>query len=212
MRESGIGSMGRLTLNKFIMAKDIKDPTLKKPTPAEYGIAKGNSPLFQFFIGGLKDIYWAEQQLLEALPKMEAAATTNELMLAISEHLAQTQGHIKRLEKVFAIIGHPAKAKICFAMQGLIKEAESIMEETGEGSMTRDAAIIMAAQKVEHYEIATYGSLTEYAKTLGLNDVHGLLQLTLDEERMTDQGLTLIAQNKINWEAELEDVRQMSEA
>lgn len=82
------------------------------------------------------------------------------------------------------------------------------MEETAEGSMTRDAAIIMAAQKVEHYEIATYGSLTEYAKTIGRNDVKGLLQLTLDEERMADQGLTLIAQNKINWEAELEDVEE----
>ncbi len=192
------------------MKKDIKDPSLKKPTPAEYGVAEGNSPLFLFFIEGLKDIYWAEKQLLEALPKMEAAATTNELMLAISEHLSQTQGHIKRLEKVFEIVGQPAKGKTCFAMQGLIREAVSIMEETDEGSMTRDAAIIMAAQKVEHYEISTYGSLTEYAKTLGLNDAHGLLQLTLDEERMADQGLTMIAQNKINWEAELENVEEAS--
>jgi ferritin-like metal-binding protein YciE len=192
------------------MAKDIKDPSLKKPTPAEFGIAEGNSPLFRFFIEGLKDIYWAEQQLLEALPKMEASATTNELMLAIGEHLSETQGHVKRLEQVFSIIGQPAKAKVCFAMQGLLKEAESIMEETDEGSITRDAAIIMAAQKVEHYEISTYGSLTEYAKTLGLNDAHGLLQLTLDEERMADQGLTLIAQNKINWEAELEGVQELN--
>lgn len=188
------------------MAKDIKNPTLKKPTPAAFNLNEGNSPLFKFFVEGLKDIYWAEQQLLEALPKMEAAATTNDLMRAISEHFSQTKGHVTRLEKVFAIISQPAKGKVCYAMQGLIKEAESIMEETDEGSMTRDAAIIMAAQKVEHYEIATYGSLTEYAKTLGLNDAHGLLQLTLDEERMTDQGLTLIAQNKINWEAELEEV------
>jgi ferritin-like metal-binding protein YciE len=166
--------------------------------------------LFRFFIEGLKDIYWAEQQLLHALPKMESAATTNELMNAISEHLSQTNNHIKRLEKVFEIAGQRPEAKICFAMQGLIKEAESIMEETDEGSMTRDAAIIMAAQKVEHYEIATYGSLTEYAKTLGLNDAHGLLQLTLDEERMADKSLTLIAQNKINWEAELDDVSEAS--
>ena len=187
------------------MSKDIKDPSLKKPTPAEYGVAESSSPLFQFFIEGLKDIYWAEQQLLAAIPRMEAAATTNELMNAMSKHLSETQDHIKRLENVFSIIGEPAEGKVCFAMQGLIKEAESIMEETDEGSMTRDAAIIMAAQKVEHYEIATYGSLTEYAKTLGLNDAHGLLQLTLDEERMADQALTLIAQNKINWEAELED-------
>lgn len=192
------------------MAKDIKDPTLKKPTPAEYGVAEGNSPLFQFFIEGLKDIYWAEQQLLEAIPKMEAAATTNELMNALSKHLSETKGHVKRLEQVFSIIGEPAKGKVCFAMQGLIKEAESIMEETDEGSATRDAAIIMAAQKVEHYEIATYGSLMEYAKTLGLQDARGLLQLTLDEERMTDHGLTLIAQNKINWEAERESIQESS--
>jgi ferritin-like metal-binding protein YciE len=185
------------------MIKDIKDPALKKPTPAAFGVAE-DSPLFRFFIEGLKDIYWAEQQLAKALPKMKAAATTNELTRAISEHITQTNGHIKRLKKVFKIAGHAAEAKICYAMQGLIKEAESIVEETEEGSMTRDAAIIMAAQKVEHYEIATYGSLAEYAKTIGLNDAHGLLQLTLDEERMTDQGLTLIAQNKINWEAELD--------
>ena len=187
------------------MEKDIKDPSLKKPTPARITAAKGNTSLSNFFVEGLKDIYWAEQQLLIALPKMEADATTEELRLAIRKHITETQGQVKRLEKVFSIIGQPVKGKVCFAMQGLIKEAESIMEETEEGSMTRDAAIIMAAQKVEHYEISTYGSLTEYAKTLGLNEAHGLLQLTLDEERMADQGLTLIAQNKINWEAELED-------
>jgi ferritin-like metal-binding protein YciE len=188
------------------ISNNIKDPSLKKPTPAQRIIAGDNSPLFWFFIEGLKDIYWAEKQLLLALPKMEAAATTNELTLAIGEHLSQTNGHIKRLEQVFDIVRLPAEAKVCFAMQGLLKEADSIVEETDEGSMTRDAAIIMAAQKVEHYEIATYGSLTEYAKTLGLNEAHGLLQLTLDEERMADQGLTLIAQNKINWEAELEGI------
>jgi ferritin-like metal-binding protein YciE len=192
------------------MLKDIKNPALKKPTPSVFGIADGNSPLFRFFVEGLKDIYWAEKQLLAALPKMEAAATTNELALAIGQHLSETNGHVKRLEKVFEIAGVPVEGKICFAMQGLLKEADSIVAETDEGSMTRDAAIIMAAQKVEHYEIATYGSLTEYAKTLGFNDAHGLLQLTLDEERMTDQGLTLIAQNKINWEAELEDVSERS--
>ena len=92
-------------------------------------------------------------------------------------------------------------------MEGLVKEGDSILEETEEGSMTRDAAIIMACQKVEHYEIATYGSLVEYSKTLGLNEARGLLQLTLDEERMADQGLTLIAQNKVNWESEVEDVK-----
>ena len=186
------------------MVKDIKDPSLKKPTPANPAMDADSSPLFDFFIDAVKDIYWAEQQLLEALPKMKAAATSVELKEAIAEHLAETEDHIGRLEKVFSITGEPVEGKVCFAMQGLIKEAESIMKETEEGSKTRDAAIILASQKVEHYEIATYGSLTEYAKTLGFNEAHGLLQLTLDEERMADQGLTLIAQNKINWEADLE--------
>ena len=192
------------------MLKDIKDPTLKKPTPAGLGITDRNSSLFQFFIEELKDIYWAEQQLLQVLPKLEAAATTNELMLAISKHLSETRGHVARLEKVFQIVGQPPEGKTCFAMQGLIKEAESILDDTDEGSMTRDAAIIMSTQKVEHYEIATYGSLTEYAKTLGMNDAHGLLQLSLDEERMADQTLTLIAQNKINWEADFEGLEKFS--
>jgi ferritin-like metal-binding protein YciE len=192
------------------MTKDIKNPGLKKPTPAAFGLPNGNSPLFQFFIEGLKHIYWAEKQLLQALPKMKAAATTSELMKAISDHLAQTNIHVERLEQVFQICDHAPEGKVCYAMQGIIKEAESILAETDEGSATRDAAIIMAAQKVEHYEIATYGTLTEFAKTLGLQDAHGLLQLTLDEERMADQGLTLIAQHKINWEAELEDVSEGS--
>jgi ferritin-like metal-binding protein YciE len=191
------------------MANNIKDPKLKKPTPVEYVIAGSNSLLKKFFIDALKDIYWAEKELLKALPKMKAATTTGELTEAIGEHISQTKGHVKRLEKVFELIGEPPEAKVCFAMQGLVKEGDSIVEETEEGSMTRDAAIIMAAQKVEHYEIATYGSLVEYAKTLGLNEAHGILQLTLEEERMTDQGLTLIAQNKINWEAELEEVSEM---
>ena len=190
------------------MEHNIKAPELKKPTPAVPGRLQGNSPLRLFFIDALKDIYWAEQALTKALPAMIAAATTTELAAAIEEHLAETETHIIRLEEVFAILHEPAEATVCFAMQGLLKEAASIVEENDEGSMTRDAAIIMAAQKVEHYEIATYGSLVEYAKTLGHNDIHGILQLTLEEERMADQGLTLIAQNKINWEAEIADVAE----
>ena len=186
------------------MYENIKDPSLKKPTPAVYGGSKGNSPLQAFFIAALKDVYWAEQELVNTLPKMIAAATTEVLIVAIEDHLAQTAMHLQRLEEVFGILGIPPEAKICFAMQGIIKESDSILAETDDGSATRDAAIIMASQKVEHYEIATYGSLVEYAKTLGYNDIRGLLQLTFDEERMADQSLTLIAQNKINWEAEAE--------
>jgi ferritin-like metal-binding protein YciE len=186
------------------MEQNIKAPELKKPTPA-VPVKQSGSPLQLFFVEALKDIYWAEKELTNALPKMIMAATTTELMAAIEEHLAETENHVLRLEEIFGILGKPAETKICFAMQGLLKEAESIVAETNDGSVTRDAALIMAAQKVEHYEIATYGSLVEYAKTLGYNDIHGILQTTFEEERMADQGLTLIAQNKINWEAEITD-------
>lgn len=187
------------------MESSIKAPELKKPAPANPNRLEQSSPLQLFFVDALKDIYWAEKELVKALPKIIDATSTSELATAIEEHLAETETHVLRLEEVFAMLNEPAEAKVCFAMQGLLKEGDSIIEETDEGSSTRDAAIIMAAQKIEHYEIATYGSLVEYAKTLGLNPVHGILQLTLEEERMTDQGLTLIAQNKINWEAEVTD-------
>jgi ferritin-like metal-binding protein YciE len=190
------------------METNIKAPELKKPTPAIPGGLKGKSSLQLFLVDALRDIYWAEQELVKALPNMIAGATSGDLAGAIAAHLDQTVEHVKRLEEVFSILGLKAEAKPCFAMQGLIKEGESILEETDEGSATRDAAIIMAAQKVEHYEIATYGSLVEYAKTLGYNDLRGILQLTLDEECMTDHGLTIIAQNKINWEADTEDVNE----
>ena len=190
------------------MSTDIKNPALKKPTPATSGILKENSALLQFFTDALKDIYWAEKTLVTALPNIKSAATTGDLKDAISEHLEQTREHVTRIEEVFDILGQPAEDKLCFVMQGLVKESESIVAETPEGSMTRDAGIILAAQKVEHYEIATYGALVEYAKTLGYNDIRGILQLTLDEEKMADHGLTLIAQNKINWEAEVNDVQK----
>lgn len=193
------------------MANEEKDPASKKPAPARHGIAQGNTLLKNFFIEALKDIYWAERELVNALPELQAATTTETLHAAIGEHLTQTKGHVERLEKVFATVSQPPTTKKCFAMEGLLKEARSIVEETEAGSMTRDAAIIMAAQKVEHYEITTYGTLVEYAKTLGLNEAHGLLQATLDEEKSADQGLTLIAQNGINWEADIEDVVEASD-
>ncbi|MBO9660442.1 MAG: DUF892 family protein, partial [Chitinophagaceae bacterium] len=116
----------------------------------------------------------------------------------------QTQGQVARLEQIFELLGKKAQAKKCEAMEGLIKEGESIIEETEDGSMTRDVGIIMAAQKVEHYEIATYGSLVQVAHVLGLEEAAGLLQETLDEEKETDQNLTAIAEGDINWEAEME--------
>ncbi len=163
-----------------------------------------NSQLQKFFEDSLKDIYWAEKSLVKALPKMQEAATTEELKNAIEEHLAQTETQVGRLEQVFELIGKKAQAKKCDAMEGLIKEGESVIEETEEGSMTRDVGIIIAAQKVEHYEIATYGGLAQLATTMGLDEAADLLNETLGEEKETDELLTEIAENNINWKAEQE--------
>ena len=167
-----------------------------------------NSQLQKLFEDSLKDIYWAEKNLTKALPKMQKAATTEELKNAIEEHLTQTENQVARLEQVFELIGKKAQAKKCDAMEGLIKEGESIVEETEEGTMTRDVGIIMAAQKIEHYEIASYGGLAQIATTMGLDEVADLLNETLDEEKEADQLLSEIAENNINWEAEQEKVNE----
>lgn len=161
-------------------------------------------PLKKFFMDALKDIYWAEKALTEALPKMQAAATTEELKEAFEDHTLQTRKHVSRLEKVFKLLKVPAEAKKCDAMQGLIEEGENIIKETPEGTMTRDAALIIAAQKVEHYEIASYGGLVQLALTLDEEDVADILETTLDEEEETDSNLTDIAESYINFEAEEE--------
>jgi len=164
-----------------------------------------NSLLEKFFTDQLKDIYYAEQQLTKALPEMRAAATTEELEDAFENHLRQTERHVKRLEKVFQMIEEKPEGKRCEAMDGLIKEGKTIISETKEGSMTRDAALIIAAQKVEHYEIATYGGLVQLAITLGQNRAADLLDKTLKEEEETDFLLTEIAETHINIEAEEEE-------
>jgi ferritin-like metal-binding protein YciE len=186
------------------MANTKTPNTGSKKTAAVSGAAKGNSQLNQFFHEALKDLYWAEKELVKALPKMEEAATSEELKQAIGEHITQTEEHVTRLDQVFKMFGWNPQAKKCDAMQGLIEEGESILEETEEGSMTRDAAIIMAAQKIEHYEIATYGGLVQLAMTMGNDEASNILNITLEEEKETDQGLSAIAENSINWEAEQE--------
>jgi ferritin-like metal-binding protein YciE len=190
--------------------KTVKQPSTngnaknEKANGQKLNEQKTNSQLQKFFEDSLKDIYWAEKHLTKALPKMQKAATTEELKNAIEEHLAQTEKQVARLEQVFELMGKKAQAKKCDAMEGLIKEGESIIEETEEGSMTRDVGIIMAAQKVEHYEIASYGGLAQIATTMGLSEVADLLNETLEEEKETDELLTEIAENNINWEAEHE--------
>ena len=163
-----------------------------------------NSKLEEFFHDELKDIYWAEKHLVKTLPKMRKASTSPELQSAIESHLEETKEHVARLEKVFDILGYKTQAKKCDAMAGLTKEGEEIIEKTDEGSSTRDVGVIVAAQKVEHYEIATYGSLAQLSKTLGYNEVTDLLESTLAEEKQADKTLSRIAEQDINVEAGME--------
>jgi ferritin-like metal-binding protein YciE len=162
------------------------------------------SLLEKFFHDQLKDIYYAEEQLLKALQEMKEACTTEELEDTFDQHLKQTERHIRRLEKVFNLLGKKAEGKKCEAMDGLIREARTIISETKQGSMTRDAALIIAAQKVEHYEIASYGGLVQLAVTLGKHTAATLLDKTLMEENETDRILTHIAEAHINIDAEEE--------
>lgn len=159
------------------------------------------SEFHDFFVDELKDIYWAEKHLTKALPKMQKAATSDELKQAFGDHLEVTKEHISRLEEVFGMMDQKAAAKKCDAMEGLVKEGEGIIEDTDAGTMIRDAGLILAAQKVEHYEIATYGGLAQLARTMGRDDVADVLEETLNEEKEADQLLTSIAEDHINIEA-----------
>ncbi|MGB3018573.1 MAG: ferritin-like domain-containing protein [Ignavibacteria bacterium] len=159
-----------------------------------------SSQLMQLFVEELKDIYWAEKALTKAIPKMIKNATSEELIKALQNHLMETEEQVKRLEQVFEIIDKKAVAKKCEAMDGLMKEGEEIMKESEEGAMC-DAGIISAAQKVEHYEIASYGTLRQFAETLGLDDAVELLEATLEEEKAADEKLTEVAVSAVNIEA-----------
>lgn len=163
-----------------------------------------NSEFHEFFVDELKDIYWAEKHLVKALPKMKKAATSPELAAAFEKHAEETNTHIATLEQVFALLEEKAQAKKCDAMEGLLKEADGIIEDTDAGTMIRDAGLILAAQKVEHYEIATYGTLVVFAKNMGHTEVAELLQFTLDNEKATDVALTQVAESFINEQAAAE--------
>lgn len=151
--------------------------------------------LRETFIEELKDLYDAEKQLTKGLPKMAKAAQHEELKAAFEEHLSQTETHIERLEQVFEIFGEPAKGKKCKAMQGLLEEGKDLIEEEA-----GDAALICGAQKVEHYEIASYGSLVAWARLLQEDEAVELLEETLNEEKETDERLTEIAETAANVE------------
>jgi ferritin-like metal-binding protein YciE len=148
----------------------------------------------------LKDLYNAENQLLKALPRMAKKASNDQLRRAFETHTKETAGHVQRLEQVFDALGEKAKGKKCYAMQGLVEEAREMMGEDMDGDVM-DAALIAAAQKVEHYEIASYGTVRTYAQLLGNEDAARLLQQTLDEEGKTDKLLTQLAVTNINIEA-----------
>ena len=160
--------------------------------------------LKELFIDELKDIVYAERALLKALPKMAKNATEPKLIAAIEQHVTVTEGQVQRLEQIFEILGESNRGKKCDAMEGLIKEGESILEDTEAGPV-RDAGIISASQKIEHYEIASYGTLVAFAKTLGEDEVASLLEATLAEEKEADALLTDSAYNSINFDASKED-------
>ena len=170
------------------------------PLPQRETISDHNSKLERLFEDELKDIYWAEKALVRALPKLLRNVTSEELYKVLEDNLTETEDHVVRLESVFRMLGKEPKTKKCEAMAGLIREADEIMSHTEVGPV-RDAGIISAVQKVEHYEMASYGTLRTFASTLGLDRAVRLLQENLDEERAADNRLSELAMSAINFEA-----------
>jgi ferritin-like metal-binding protein YciE len=165
-----------------------------------------SSILQNFFITSLQELYWAETHLVNVLDSMSSAATTTQLQEAFIEHKEETVVHKQRLEEVFSLLGIDPQAEPCMGLQGLFDEGWQVIDETEPGTNQRDVALIIAAQKVEHYEIATYGSLITLAKTMGQNKIAALLAPTLQEEKETDLALTTIAETGINADATREQI------
>lgn len=183
--------------------KDVAEPKADTKTSAKVTAEKTNKgqEFREFFIDELKDILWAEKALLKALPKMQKAATGKELAASFETHLSETENQIATLEQVFELMGEKPKTKKCDAMEGLISEAESIISDTEKGTAIRDAGLILAAQKVEHYEIATYGTLAAFADAMQEPKVAKLLRFTLRDEKKSDKTLTALALESVNEEA-----------
>ncbi|HWA19963.1 MAG TPA: ferritin-like domain-containing protein [Devosia sp.] len=156
--------------------------------------------LDDLFLDTLKDIYYAEKQIVKTLPKMAKAAQSEELRMGFEQHLQETEGHVERLEQVFDLIGATPRGKTCDAILGIIEEGKSIMEEFKD-TVSLDAGLVSAAQAVEHYEIARYGTLKTWAKQLGMNDAIKLLDATLQEEIATDKKLSQVAIGEANRKA-----------
>lgn len=156
--------------------------------------------LDDLFLDTLKDIYYAEKQILKALPKMAKAAQSPELKAGFEQHMQETEGHVDRLEQVFELIGKPARGKTCDAILGILEEGKSIMDEF-KGTVALDAGLVSAAQAVEHYEIARYGTLKTWAGQLGMDEAVSLLDATLKEEVATDKKLSQVAVGEANRKA-----------
>ncbi len=188
-------------------AKAATSSRSKATTSAKGSKSKSAHPkeeegkLKEFFHDEIKDIYWAEKKLVQTLPKLAKAATSEELRDAFTNHLEETKEHVSRLEQVFELLGEKAQAKKCDAMEGITEEGASVIEDTEDGTATRDVALVLAGQKAEHYEIATYGGLAQIAKTLGLDEIASLLETTLQEEKNADATLTSLAEGSINDDA-----------
>ena len=163
-------------------------------------MSKAAKKLDDLFDDTLKDIYFAEKKILSALPKMAKAAQDEKLQAAFEKHHGETEGQVERLEQVFELIDKPARGKTCEAIQGILDEGKEIMEEY-KGTEALDAGMVAAAQAVEHYEIARYGTLKQWAQQLGIKDAVRLLDQTLQEERKTDEALTSLAEASVNLEA-----------
>jgi ferritin-like metal-binding protein YciE len=202
---TSFGRLSRLGAS-YASAKPKRRRNLTPPSPfSAYGTPKerpmpNQKNLKDLFSETLKDIYFAEKQILRALPKMAKEASSPELKQAFETHREQTEGHVDRLNEVFELIGRPARGKTCEAIVGIIDEAKEIMEDF-KGAEALDAGLASSAQAVEHYEIARYGTLKTWAKELGLNDAATLLDETLREEIEADQLLTKLATSTINMKA-----------
>lgn len=190
--------------------EDAKAETKKEKDVAETKAAtkgkktaqtKDGTEFREFFVDELKDILWAEKALLKALPKMRKAATGKELATSFEGHLAETENQIEVLNQVFALMEEKPATKKCDAMEGLLKETESIIEDTDKGSAIRDAGLILAAQKVKHYEIATYGTLAAFADAMNETEAAKLLRSILRDEKKSDKTLTVLALESVNEDA-----------
>jgi ferritin-like metal-binding protein YciE len=165
--------------------------------PMECAMSAKNKDLNDLFLDTLKDIYYAEKQILKALPKMAKAAQSDKLRAAFEKHHGETEGQVERLDQVFELIDKPARGKTCDAIQGILDEGKEIMEEY-KGCEALDAGLLAAAQAVEHYEISRYGTLKQWALQLGMKDAARLLDQTLQEEKKTDASLTSLAEAAVN--------------